>query len=523
MKITLIHSPKLLSFINYTGTTTVPPLGLAYIASSLIKAGHTVQVIDAVGMAPLQFVPYEKIGNTQYFLQGLVYEEISQRVDPESQMIGLSCMFTPQWPAIGRLVEILKKDHPGKLIVVGGEHGTALPEYSLKSSQADFIILGEGEETAADLADHFSGLRDPEILHNIPGIAFRHGGEVKINVRRDRKKAVDEFPWPAWDLFPIPAYIELNQPYGAPLGKSLPMLATRGCPYKCSFCSSHNMWTTLWKARNVHDLVNEIEFYRNKYGVTDIHFMDLTAVVNRKWTLQFAEELLKRNLNVTWQMPSGTRSESFDDEVIEKIYEAGCRVFSFAPETGSSRMLKIIRKQVNLEHLLTAASTAVKKGMSVMCNIIVGFPQETWKDLFQTYKFIAQCAIRGVLEINLTAYIPLPGTEIYRQLLAEGKMPGPSEAYCLSLFSGADIRTRRSWNDRFSAWQVSFMVIGGFLLFYILSYLVRPWRFFKLIGHLQKHKATSKTERVLLGLVENRRMVLKGLRNGKRYRTAKAA
>ncbi|MDZ4225023.1 MAG: radical SAM protein, partial [bacterium] len=468
-------------------------------ASSLIKSGHEVQVVDAVGCRPLQFSPYTKIGKTQYFLQGLTYDEIVDRVDPESRLIALSCMFTPQWPAVVRLIEKLKAHYPEKWIVVGGEHGTALPEYSLKSSRVDFVAMGEGEETAIALANQFDRLQDKEILQNIAGIAYRLDGEIKVNPRRARKKQLDEIPWPAWDIFPIPAYLELNQPYGAPLGKSLPMLATRGCPYKCSFCSSDNMWTTLWKARNVEDLVNEIEMYKKKYGVTDVHFMDLTAVVNRKWTIQFADELLKRNMNITWQMPSGTRSESFDAEVIEKIYSAGCRVFSFAPETGSPRMLKIIRKQVNLEHLLSAASAAVKRGMSVMCNIIVGFPQEEWKDLFYTYWFILRCALHGVLEINLTAYIPLPGTEEYHKLMDQGRMPQPSESYCLSLFSGADIRTRRSWNERFSAWQVSCMVLGGFVLFYTVAYLARPWRFFKLFGHLFKRKATSKTERVLLG------------------------
>lgn len=267
------------------------------------------------------------------------------------------------------------------------------------------------------------------------------------------------------------------------------------------------MWTTLWKPRNPKDLVDEIEHYGKLYGVNDIHFTDLTAVVNKKWILSFCDELLARDVKVTWQLPSGTRSEAFTEEVLEKLYSVGLRTFSLAPESGSERILKEVKKKVNLQHLLQVASMASKRGMSVVCNFIIGFPQENWGDVWETYKYIFKCALYGVLEVNITAYLPLPGTEIYKQLRKEGRIQEPDTDYCLGLFSGADMKTRQSWNNHFASWQLSLMVLFGFVLFYSTSFLVRPWRAFRLVYHILLGKSTSKTERILIGMWDNRKFL----------------
>jgi len=196
-------------------------------------------------------------------------------------------------------------------------------------------------------------------------------------------------------------------------GRSMPMLATRGCPYQCTFCSSPFMWTTAWRARETKAGVDEMILYRERYGVTDIHFEDLTAVGKRTWILQFCQELLSRGVEFTWQLPSGTRSEAIDEEVAELMVKAGCRNFSYSIESGSEDTLKIIKKRIHLDKVHTSAKAAVRAGIRLQVNFILGFPHETWRHVRDTYREIARCAALGFHEFNCCAFSPLPNTEAF--------------------------------------------------------------------------------------------------------------
>ena len=174
---------------------------------------------------------------------------------------------------------MIKDTYPEKPIILGGEHPTGMPELSFKQSPVDILVLGEGEETIIDLINYFS---DNSIgLANIPGIAYRTNGNCKINSRRNRILNIDEIPLPAWQHFNIDGYIDLKQTHGAALGRYMPMLATRGCPYRCTFCSSPQMWTQRWIMRDYKKIVDEMVVNMSYFGATDFHFEDLTAIVRK--------------------------------------------------------------------------------------------------------------------------------------------------------------------------------------------------------------------------------------------------
>ena len=151
MRITLINPPKLFSVTNWATGPTIPPLGLAYIAASLNKTGHAVSVIDAVGEAIYEVEFYRHIGRGDYYLQGLSAKEVCGRIPGDTELIGFSCMFSPQWPVTADLISQVRGRFPSVPIVIGGEHGSALPRYSLESSKANIVVMGEGEETIAEL------------------------------------------------------------------------------------------------------------------------------------------------------------------------------------------------------------------------------------------------------------------------------------------------------------------------------------------------------------------------------------
>jgi radical SAM superfamily enzyme YgiQ (UPF0313 family) len=167
-------------------------------------------------------------------MHGLCIEEIVGRIPRDTEVIGISCMFTVEWLIVAELVAAIRDAFPAALIVLGGEHVTACPELALNGCPgADVGVLGEGEETIVDLLDaHITG-RD---LAEVAGIAYRDSsGWVTRTAARARIRAIDDIPPPDWTPFPVETYIDNALTHGANLGRCMPMLASRGCPYRCTF------------------------------------------------------------------------------------------------------------------------------------------------------------------------------------------------------------------------------------------------------------------------------------------------
>jgi len=337
--ITLINPPGLKSFSGLQMHTPNPPLGLAYIAGAIKDAGLPYAVIDATGEALDAISPYP--ARADFMIQGLSFAEIARRIPARTRVIALSCMFSTLWPLTRELAACIRKDFPDAVLVLGGEHGTAVPELVLRGSPFDVVVLGEGEETFVRLAQALSGGRP---WQDLPGIAYLKDGIFHNNGRAPRNRNIDDLAPPDWESFPIEQYIARHQINGSNLGRSMPLLSTRGCPYRCTFCSSPAMWTTRYIPRDPVKVADEIATYKSRYNVANVDFQDLTAIVKRPWVVAFCRELIGRKLNVTWQMPSGTRCEIFDEEVADLLYRSGCRALAFAPESGSPEILARIRK-----------------------------------------------------------------------------------------------------------------------------------------------------------------------------------
>lgn len=495
MKIALIEPPKFVSPTNHVSTVATPPLGLAYVASTLEAAGHHVAVVDAIGAAISTYTPFGPV-----YLRGLSLPQVVERIPRDVDAIGVGGMFSCQWVATRDLLLQIKQQFPNVPLLLGGEHVTGLPELSMAQAPIDLAVLGEGEETIAEVA---ARLASGAGFEGVAGVAYRGPAGVVVNPRRGRVRQVDEIPEPAWHLFDIEAYMAHNQPHGASRGRFMPMLATRGCPYECTFCTSPNMWTQRWTPRDPRRVVNEMESYIARYGASDFQFEDLTAIVRKDWVQTFCQEILHRGLKISWQLPSGTRSEAIDRETCRLMKAAGCHEFAYAPESGSARTLKIIKKRVKLERLYESARAAMDAGINVGCFFILGFPHETWSDFFQTYKAIALCALHGFSTVNVNAFSPQPNTELYRELLAAGAIRLDDE-YFWNLFTFQDLLgKKRSYNARFSDRTLTAAILVGYVIFFSLSFLRRPWRIVTTIGDMFRQHSTSKLGRYLRGLLSD--------------------
>ena len=471
VRVSLVRPPTLTS-IGAVGQDAVPPIGPAYVGGSLVAAGHHVTAVDAVGEALEQYTLLR--GYKNIVVHGLTAEEIVERMDPDADVIGISSMFSVEWPITGLVIDAIREAFPNALIVLGGEHVTAAPDFSLESCDAiDVGVIGEGEATMLHVVEAYAR---GEGFENVPGIVYRGpDGQPVHNAPRPRIRDVDTIPEPDWTMWPVEQYIDRELTHGVNLGRSMPILASRGCPYQCTFCSSPQMWTTLWRARDPRQLVDEMKRYMERYDVTNFDFYDLTAIVKKDWIVEFCELLEAENLDITWQLPSGTRSEAIDDEVVELLYRSGCRSMNYAPESGSPAELKRIKKKVKLDRMLDSMRGAHRAGVKIKVNFIFGLPGETWEDVRNTFKFFAKLAWVGVDDIACFPYSPYPGTELFHELVESGKIV-VDEEYFISLLGYTDIPNSTSYSEFISSRQLAMLNISGMAFFYALSFLFRPAR-----------------------------------------------
>jgi anaerobic magnesium-protoporphyrin IX monomethyl ester cyclase len=497
---TLIRPPGVVSRYALTLDAT-PPVSVAYVAAGLARAGWEVQVIDALGEG---LAAMHRGYRDDVLVHGLTIDEIVTRVDPDADVIGVSCMFSNEWPVVRDLLSKLAEQAPGVPLVCGGEHPTAAPELSLRQAPGLVAcVLGEGEETAVQL---FAALHEKRALDGIPGIAYREGAQCVRTPPRTRIRAVEDIARPRWDLVPFETYLANGLSFGVHRGRTMPVVATRGCPYRCTFCSSPRMWTTRYYARAPADVVDEIERGVERYGVEAVDFYDLTAIVKRDWILAFCRTLRSRGLAITWQLPSGTRSEALDAEVLSEMYRSGCRNVSYAPESGSPATLKRIDKRVRLDRMLDSMHKAVGIGLNVKANIIMGFPDETAADLRETLRFIGRMARVGVHDVSVWIFVPYPGCDLFEQLLARGRLPPLDDDYFADLLAYSDLTRTVSYCDGFSAVELRRYRTAATALFYGASYATHPSRPWRSIANLARSRYESRMEMSLGNLLRRIRM-----------------
>ncbi|MDD5656435.1 MAG: radical SAM protein [Elusimicrobia bacterium] len=491
MKIVLVQPPALVAVDSYSAITQ-PPLGVAYLTAYARQRGHEVAVVDAVGAAVDRLRPWPH--RAKRLLQGLDRGEIAARIPPDVQVIGVSCMFTHAWPMVRELLRALGEAFPKARLIAGGEHVTALPEKVLEESPVLACALGEGEATLAELLDAFAEGRD---LAGVAGIAYRDAeGRIRRTPRRKRIMDVDSLPRPAWDLLDPLRYEAGAVFMGPKSGRSMPMLATRGCPYRCAFCASPLMWTQLWRPRRPELVIDEMQDYHRLYGATDFQFQDLTAVVRKDWIVAFCRELARRGLRFSWSLPVGTRAEAFDREVAQLLLAAGCDHVTFAPESASPRVLAAVEKKADLAQVERAALDCLAAGLRVCLFMIVGFPQESAEDLRLTRRWLRRMARLGVHEVAVSTFVPLPGTRLFAELGRVRPLTIDDE-FCYGMTGATSLLTVRSWNPRLGDRALLWLKLRAMAEFFLISFLRRPWRLLRLLANARAGRQETKADRVV--------------------------
>lgn len=410
MKILLINPP-----IREWAKPNCFPLGLGYIAAILEQEGHEIEVMDINACRWTPAEVEERIKNAKF------------------DAVGTGAIVTA-YKYIKWLISALKKYHPQKKVIVGGSVATSVPKTLLERTAADIAVIGEGEETAREL---FQALEKEDDLSGVNGIWFKdEKGSIHITSPRPTIKDLDTLPLPAWDLFPMDIY--LRNPVGAPnrnkwangtaVDNSLSMnlFATRGCPYKCIYCY-HDFMGQGYRNRSPQSVFDEMKRLYQHYGVKYFHFVDDEFVMKKGFINEFCQMVRESNLGFTWGC-SG-RANLMTEELIATMANSGCVLIGYGIESGSQKILDIIKKKVKVEQAKQAVKLTQKYIGWADCSFMIGTPGETRETIQETIDFCKELNL--VPEVIFFA-TPYPGTELYEIAKAQNKI-GDEEEYILRL------------------------------------------------------------------------------------------
>ncbi len=386
MRVLLATPPDIhdLEIYRITGLNA-PPLGLAWIAAVLEKAGHKVKIIDT---------PTLRVTTDEFIREVKAWKP---------DVIGISIQ-TPTAPRAYKVMSYLKEEMPDVPIIVGGIHPTFLYEEALNNG-ADVVVRFEGEYTTLELVNKIEreGLND-DVLKGIDGIAFRaRDGKVVVTKRRSYIHDLDELPWPARHLLPMDKYTVFGKPI-----KVAHVMASRGCPYGCAYCSTSYFWGRRIRFRSAKNVADEIEYLVDKYGIKTVVFTDDELTVNRRFVYGLVKEMKERGLDVTFAC--GSRVDHVDREYLKFLYENGFTALYFGVESASQETLDRIGKGIRVEQAIKVFRWVKELGGFAAGSFILGFPWETLEDMRKTVELAIKL---DPSYAQFTVLTPYPGTPMF--------------------------------------------------------------------------------------------------------------
>lgn len=376
----------------------MPVVGLAYLAAVCERDGHDLRVIDQ-------------------FASRLTAAQVARQAGEfGAQVLGVSVL-TPTALDFARLAAAVRVTCPDIAVVAGNIHADVFSQQLLTDHQADFVVHGEGEETLSELLAALQAGADDEALAAIPGLSWRDAhGEPRRNVARARIADLDALPWPAWHRFPYRSYGLL--PLADVARPTLAMTASRGCPYRCEFCSLLHAGSN-YRRRDPIAVVDEYQALHDRYGARQIGFVDPIFPLNKTTMAAFCEELMRRGLqrDVVWV--SETRVDRVDRESLRLMRASGCRRLLLGIESGVDLLLENVNKTFNTEQIQRAVRLCREEGVETIGLFMIGLPGESPEMTRQTIEF-ARALPLDFAKFAIT--VPFPGSQLYEDLRAEGRL-----------------------------------------------------------------------------------------------------
>jgi radical SAM superfamily enzyme YgiQ (UPF0313 family) len=367
------------------------PIYLAYIVAVLEEAGLEVAFVDAV-MEEMSIPDFS---------------EAVARIRPD--LVVMECS-TPSIYHDLESARAAKESFVGTFVALIGSHPTFFHEEILKENPAiDAVIRGEAEITTRELA---LALADGDDLSQVLGLSYRRADEVCVNAARPLIEDLDTLPFPARHIVPQEGYRAAIYSGEHPTA----MVSSRGCPYHCVYCLwPDTLYGHQFRARSAANVVDEMEHVARDYGVDEIYFDDDCLTLGKKRVMEMCRLLLEREVDVNWIVQA--RVDSVDREVLAAMKEAGCHYILFGVESGSPRMLEIMKKRITLDRARQAFKDCRELGIKTQAFFLFGVPGETEETIEETIRFAKEINADST---QFAIAIPHPGTQLYQTCMDNG-------------------------------------------------------------------------------------------------------
>jgi len=362
-----------------------PPLGLLYIAA-MIEKGNNVEILD-------------------FDTDDLTKEKFISHLNKfNPDLVGLTAS-TPMIKNALKAAEWVKENRDVP-VVLGGIHATIAPEECISNENIDFILKGEAEKTFEEFVKNFSSRK----FKGIKGIWYKENGKVIRNPDRELIKNLDELPFPARHLMKHPEkYIPadaLRQPVTT-------IITTRGCPGKCTYCCTKNIFGSYVRFRSIDNVMKEIKECIDGFGIKEFHIMDDCFTISKRLVMDFRDAIKKSGMDINFVFPNGLRADHVDRDVLTALKDLGVISVGYGVESGNQQILDNIKKGITLKQVRDAFKLSKELGFETWGFFMLGLPGENKNTARDTINFAKE------LDPDFAKFLilkPYPGSEIYEQL-----------------------------------------------------------------------------------------------------------
>jgi radical SAM superfamily enzyme YgiQ (UPF0313 family) len=367
-----------------------PPLGILYVAAYAERnTTHKIEILDT------------QVERMNY---AAIEREIERR---KPDIVGIQTMTFTLVDVI-LTAKVVKKVNKEIKIVLGGPHVSIYPDETIAIPEVDYLVLGEGEVTFTELIQNIENTQE---LERIKGLVFKEGERIINTGSRELIDTLDTIPFPARHLTPYQEYYSL-------LSKQSPvttMITSRGCPYKCIFCDRPHLGKR-FRARSARNVVDEMAECV-EMGIKEFFLYDDTFSIDRQRARDVCDEILSRGLDISWDIR--TRVDNVNQELLEKLKEAGCRRIHYGVESGNAEILKVLRKGITIEQVKEAFKMTKEAGITTLAYFMIGSPRETKSQILETIEFAKKLNPDFA---HFTITTPFPATPLYYMGLKEGQL-----------------------------------------------------------------------------------------------------
>ena len=393
-------------------------LGLGYIAAYLEMQGHNVQIIDAVveGLEHSFKISDERscaYPGQEITQTGLSYTEITNRIEVDSDFIGITIPFTSLAVIAQELSLVIKKRFPNKPIILGGVYPSTLAEHAVSTCAVDYVVRGEGEMPMLELIEGIS----PD---SIRGLVFKEGTRIIDNGIAQQIENLNDLPFPARHLMPMEKYIHFS-PRGKGNKRRVSMITSRGCPFDCNFCSIHSVFGYNFRGRSAQNVLEEIKQIVNEYKIELIEFEDDNLTFNQERAEAIFDGIIELNKSldekITWSCHNGLRIDTLNRNILKKIKESGCVCLELAVESGDRETLARMNKNLNLDKVLEIVSICSELKIRMMAYMIVGYPGETRENFKNSLNFFLRLKKMGISSFATHLIKAYPNTKLWKYCL----------------------------------------------------------------------------------------------------------